>query len=214
MYSMVLMMAMTGQAAEMPAWGRKGCCGGAVGFGAHGAGSCLGSSAHNYWTGWGYGPLTYYGFAGCYGSCYGTYTNYFSYWSQPINTHYGYGMPMRAGPGAPPVAPPPTPPKGERKSVALAPATVIVSLPAGAALFANGVRTSQFAAERRFVTPDLEPGETYHYEFTVEAQIDGRIVKGSRLVEVQAGMTSRLDFSDLAAAKLTTAGEELAIGGK
>jgi hypothetical protein len=40
-------------------------------------------------------------FAGCYGSCYGSYTNYFSYYSSPPMVHYGYGMPMKA---IPPVA--------------------------------------------------------------------------------------------------------------
>src|SRR6516225_5588043 len=103
MYSMILLMAMSGSAADTPSWGlRGGCCGG-FGLSVHGGGSCDGRQYARYPE---YGPVNYYGFAGCYGSCYGSYTNYFSYWSMQPMVHYGYGMPRPAGPVPPtPVKP-------------------------------------------------------------------------------------------------------------
>jgi uncharacterized protein (TIGR03000 family) len=216
MYSVVLMMALSAPA-ETPMWGARagctgctgagschgglgwfgflrfncnGCCGGAgPAFGVHGGGSVtanLGAS-----------PLTYYGFAGCYGSCYGSYTNYFSYWSTPVSSHYGYGMPRK--PGAAPTPPPP--PGTDKAAAAPAPATVIVRLPADATLFANGVRTGQANAERRFVTPELSANEMFHYELKVEAIRNGQTVTETRMVEVWANATVNVDFGDLATAK-------------
>lgn len=98
MYSLVLAMTMTGSAAPAPAWGNgcygcNGCngCYGAAGLPAHGCGGCYGYFTPNY------------GFAGCYGSCYGSYTNYFSYWNGPATVGYGYGynhyvLPANYGP--------------------------------------------------------------------------------------------------------------------
>src|SRR5437899_2510623 len=94
MYSIVLMAALAAPA-EAPSWGwRSSCCGG----------GCVGASwfcagcggLKGYGSGCSvYGPIVYYGFAGCYGSCYGSYTNYFSYYSMMPNVHYGYGMPIK-----------------------------------------------------------------------------------------------------------------------
>lgn len=196
-------------------WGGRwggGCCGGGPNFACHGAGSCVGQ---------GYGPLTYYGFAGCYGSCYGSYTNYFSYWSMPPQVHYGYGMPMRVTASTSPILPPvrqPEPPRKldvpSKKAEIPAPATIIVTVPAEATLFANGVRMAQTSAERSFVTPKLIPGEVYHYELTVEARRDGELVKETRLVEVAADRTIRVDFTNLATAKSNSETTGLVIDGK
>ncbi|MFL5338744.1 MAG: TIGR03000 domain-containing protein [Gemmataceae bacterium] len=182
MYSMVLLMAMSGPAAETPTWHHhhSSCCGGGANYACHGCGGCTGAANG------GYGPIAYYGFAGCYGSCYGSYTNYFSYWSTPPQVHYGHGMPMPAPvkivPGDVPVSGP------------AAPANVVVKMPEGAALFANGQKTAQTAAERRFVTPELPAGQVYHYVFTAEVERDGKTVRETKNVEVTAGSTVRVDF--------------------
>jgi uncharacterized protein (TIGR03000 family) len=195
--------------------GKHGACYGCYGNAGtcHGAGSCYGYA---------FGGVRTFGFAGCYGSCYGSYTNYFSYWSAPADVHYGYGMPMHIGP--PPVMPPPPPPAaippappakapppavkpGEKKTSEpkigtdtnigqfSAPAKVIVTLPAEAILYANGVRMQQTSAERHFVTPALESGMAYHYVFTIETIRDGRTVSEDREVAVQAGAEIRVNFN-------------------
>lgn len=172
---------------------RWGGCGGCVGNAScHGAGACYGYA---------YGGMSY-GFAGCYGSCYGSYTNYFSYWQQPVDVHYGYGMPMHVVPmhAEPPVAPakppvkiqePPAKPKPEN---IVAPANVVVHVPADAILFANGIRTSKTEVERHFTTPALESGRIYHYNFKIEVVRDGQTITQNRQAEVRAGETTIVRF--------------------
>jgi uncharacterized protein (TIGR03000 family) len=212
MYSIVLMAALAAPA-ESPSWGwRSGCCGG----GCHGAtvahagGGCVG-----------YGPIAYYGFAGCYGSCYGSYTNYFSYWSTPPNVHYGYGMPMKASPAMPPPVTVPKPldkkgdkTKGESNVLPPAAANVIISLPAEATLYANGYKTGQSSAERAFVTPALPQGQTFYYVFTAETIRDGKTVAETRRIEVTAGGTARVNFGDMPAAQPKADPTRVVIGGR
>jgi uncharacterized protein (TIGR03000 family) len=141
----------------------------------------------------------YYGFAGCYGSCFGSYTNYFSYWSQPPQVRYG--VPVQ------PVEPPPVKPKEVKPKVGAvpAPAKVIVEVPAEATLFANGHKTQQTTATRKFTTPELIPGERYHYVFTVEAMIDGKMITEEKEVEVFAGGEIHVDFTRAFASKKSDA---------
>jgi uncharacterized protein (TIGR03000 family) len=160
--------------------------------------------------------LTYYGFAGCYGSCYGSYTNYFSYWTTPPAA-YGYGMPMypvapAAMPPVNPAAAPANPaapgvevkPKGQGGAGIefQAPATVTISIPADATLLANGQFTTQTSAERKFVTPVLTQGQNYHYEFTATMIRDGQVVTETKKVAVWAGGIINVDFGTMATAKV------------
>jgi uncharacterized protein (TIGR03000 family) len=188
----------------------NGCSGGSV----HGGGACYGYA---------FGGINY-GFAGCYGSCYGSYTNYFSYWSQPVASGYGYGMPMRVGPPAkmdapiapiapagdpkPPVKPvePPKKPTDKIEEETTGQATVIVTVPADAALYANGVKTRQTSTERHFITPPLEAGMIYTYTLSVEVMRNGQMVKESRQVDVYAGAEIRVAF-DAADATRVVVGE-------
>jgi uncharacterized protein (TIGR03000 family) len=243
MYSLVMMMAMNGPVAEAPAhlfWWRQGCsgcsgccggcCGGCYG-GCHGifgwrrhgccGGCCGGYAACSgcygcYGVAHACGGCTGcmgYGFAGCYGSCYGSYTNYFSYWTEPPTT-YGYGTPMYPEPPVavppgtvPPVNPviPPVKPAVPGKSPDAAiqgnPATVTVALPADATLYANGIRTMQKSEERKFVTPAMEPNQRYHYIFTAEIERDGQVLTETKKVEVWSGAKVNVDFGAMAAAK-------------
>jgi uncharacterized protein (TIGR03000 family) len=152
-----------------------------------------------------------YGFAGCYGSCYGSYTNYFSYWTQPPTT-YGYGTPMYPEPApatVPPVNPPipvkPVPPAVPGKAPETisygSPASVTILLPADATLYANGIRTGQKSEERKFVTPAMEPNQRFHYIFTAEIERDGQVVTETKKVEVWSGARVEVDFGTMSTAK-------------
>jgi len=193
-------------------WGGSwnGCCGGCWGTGGfrthftcHGAGAC-----------WGYAYAGVgYGFAGCYGSCYGS-VNYFAYpapaYAYPTCAPYGppaQGAPPAAAPDKPmndgrgepkPLAP--GAPKGDGKVDTAAPADVVVTLPADAVLYANGVRTAQTSGERHFVTPNLNPGQSYHYVFTAEINRNNQPVTETYQVEVRAGAETRVNFAQLISA--------------
>src|SRR5262245_38944720 len=191
MYSVVMMMALTG-AAETPSFGCKGCRGscacwgapctntystgawGGGGFGGCCAGSgCFGGFGVNVYSCYGssaWGGGSGYTCLGAY-SCYGALTNYGPYMNPGYC--YGYGMPMAPAPVAPgskmpgvePIKKPVdgTPPK---KAAAPAPASVVVKLPAAAELLANGQMTSLTSETRRFSTPELEPGKSFFYVLT------------------------------------------------
>jgi uncharacterized protein (TIGR03000 family) len=75
------------------------------------------------------------------------------------------------------------------------PASVTVMVPADAILYANGTRTQQTAAERHFVTPQLDAGMVYTYVLTIETVRDGRTVKQTQEIEVQAGSEVRVNFN-------------------
>lgn len=233
MYSIVLMMAIGGQPAT-PAfgpgctgcggcggcrgcwgWFGRGCggCGGLTGYLCHGCGGCYGYGGCGGCHGYYYQPIQYYGFAGCYGSCFGSFTNYFSYWSTPPQVHYGYGMPMKPlpPPPAPPAGPPAVKPEVKPggppavkpmdpiKKTSLTPshADLVVNLPADAVLFANGIRMSQTSATRRFVTPELQPGQSFHYVLEAEVTRDGKTIRQTRNVEVAAGGRFSVDFGNM-----------------
>ena len=51
-----------------------------------------------------------------------------------------------------------------------------------------------------FVTPDLEPGQTYTYIFKAEMDRDGQKVTRTKRIRVQVGLKTEVDFSDLAVA--------------
>ena len=100
-----------------------------------------------------------------------------------------------AGHGAPPTgpAPPAETPQAERigdpeeLANTPAPATLVVRVPADAALSINGVATRSAAATRSFVSPSLQPGKEFHYTLKAEAVRDGRKVTATQRVAVRAG---------------------------
>ncbi len=239
MYSVILIAAMIAPA-DTAAWGRHGCCGHTSCSGCYGCNGCVGAChGAGSCAGYAFGGARVFGFAGCYGSCYGSYTNYFSYWSAPAPVQYGYGMPMHvmppppppppsaAGPGPGPIEPPLAPANGAAKPPVKpveppakkaapikpvekkpaekkiegkigqipGPASVTVMAPADAILYANGTRTQQTSTERHFVTPQLDAGMLYTYVLTIETIRDGRMVKETREIEVQAGSEVRVNFN-------------------
>lgn len=79
--------------------------------------------------------------------------------------------------------------------VAPAPAVVNVQVPASAELWFDGNKTAQTGSERRFVSPPLPAGKTFHYSVRVRWTDNGKPVDQIQMVNVQAGGQARLLFS-------------------
>ncbi len=197
MYSVVLLMAMTGTPDAAAFGHRHGCdgcygcqgctgCSGCYGCQGYAAGccGCHGERRHKREHGCcgcqGYtsccgcsGMSAYQGCYGCYGGCYGGV----------------YSAPMAPG-GAPAPAPGPAP-KG---AMLAAPATVVVSLPADATLKVDGMPTQATSELRTFATPVLPIGQSYHYTLTAAVVRDGQTLTNSQQVTVQGGLTSRVEM--------------------
>ena len=217
MYSVVLMMALSGSA-DMPAFGgRGGCCGcngggyscGGCG-GGHGGffhrhGGCNGGGCNGGWGG-NYGGCcgNYGGGCGGYGGGYGggCCGNYGcgcsgNYGGCCGNYGCGGGM-MYQGGGAPQGQPaekvkPPKKESGE-ESMLSAPATIIVAVPAGAKLTIDGYEARATGDVRVFTTPALEWHEEYSYTVKAEVTHDGRTVAQTKDVIVRAGEKSNVMF--------------------
>jgi uncharacterized protein (TIGR03000 family) len=105
-------------------------------------------------------------------------------------------------PGAPAITPAvpektitPEPIKDKPKQGATAaPATIVVSLPNEAKLMIDGVATTSTSARRVFVSPELNPGQDYHYNLKVEFVQDGKKVELTKKVTVSAGNESTVSF--------------------
>jgi uncharacterized protein (TIGR03000 family) len=190
MYSAVLLMALSGAPADVPAWGCRGCHGCWGGGGCHGCwggrswgcyGGCSGWGCYGGCSGWGcYGG---YSGGGCYGSygCGGGYVyagSRVGYYTSvtpyaPVGVVYqpAVGQPLSLS-GARPVQ---------------APATLIVSLPADAKLTVDNTPTKESASPRRFVTPPLDQGKTYYYTLKGEIIRDGETLTATKRVTFRAG---------------------------
>jgi uncharacterized protein (TIGR03000 family) len=71
-------------------------------------------------------------------------------------------------------------------------AVIVVTLPEGARLFLEDQETRQQTSRRRtFLTPELTPGVTYYYEFTIRAD---NAASETRRVAFRAGTEARLSF--------------------
>jgi len=215
MYSMVLMMAMSG-GGDVVAWQSTTGAKGHVAMeqaqqmnrchGCHGCHGCYGGC---YCGGYGGGYCH-----GCYGGGYGGYCggyygggyccSYGGYCGGGyVGCYYGgcyYGGGMMPGgmapvPGGPGAAPPPKggeggdkPPKtGEEVA---APATITVSLPAEAKLFVDDYATKSTSGTRTFVSPPLTPGKDYSYTLKAEIMKDGEKLTVTERVPVRAGQDS------------------------
>ncbi|HEY8503306.1 MAG TPA: TIGR03000 domain-containing protein [Gemmataceae bacterium] len=218
MYSMVLMMAMTGSP-DVAAFGfRKGDCnGGCVGYACNGGcvgyaccgcdggkrrgglfgGNGLFGKKRNGCNGGCHGGC--YGYhGGCHGGCYG----YHGGCHGGCYGHHGGCHGCHGGVAVPPPPPPgqilPGPakemPKGSDSASAPAPATISVTLPADATLTIDGAPTQSTSGVRTFTTPALEPGQVYHYTLRAEVEREGKTLTASERVEVRAGATTRVEL--------------------
>jgi uncharacterized protein (TIGR03000 family) len=84
-------------------------------------------------------------------------------------------------------------------------AMVIIAAPEGVRVTVNGKAIAMKSAEEKFITPELEPDANYSYLVTAEAVRDGQVVSKTRKVMVKAGLESRVDFRELAAAPVGSA---------
>jgi uncharacterized protein (TIGR03000 family) len=75
-----------------------------------------------------------------------------------------------------------------------APVTLDVRVPAEAELWIEGKKVNQDGEVRRLVSPPLQPGQRYTYDFRVIWKENGHEIKRSRTVEVSAGERYTVDF--------------------
>ncbi|MBY0523996.1 MAG: TIGR03000 domain-containing protein [Gemmataceae bacterium] len=193
MYSLVLMMALSGSA-DAPA--NHGC---------HGCSGCHGCYSSCHGCHGCHGGHKKHGCHGCHGcnSCYGCYGSCTGYSCCGGYACYGSGC-MGCYGGAPVVAPPPPPPakkddvpakKKEEEASKAAPATIVVSLPANAKLLIDDRATTSTSAVRTFATPALEQGKEFSYTLTAEIVREGKTETVTEKVTVRAGEASRVNIS-------------------
>lgn len=211
MYSLVLMMALSGSA-EAPSFGGRGCngCNGCNGCWASSCNGCGGSSCHgcNGCRGGFLGGLfgKNKGCHGCNGySCHGCN----GYSCHGCNGYSGHscngchGAVHNGCCGGTVVVPAgPVEPKKEMKepakeekpegAAAAAPATLVVTLPADAKLTIDESATKATAAVRTFVTPTLEAGKDFSYSLKAEVVRNGQTLTATQNVTVRAGQVSRI----------------------
>jgi uncharacterized protein (TIGR03000 family) len=75
---------------------------------------------------------------------------------------------------------------------ALAPATVVVTLPAEAKLTVDGQPTTSTSTRRVFVSPALTPGNEYTYTLKAEFAQDGKPVQVTKEITVRAGLETKV----------------------
>jgi len=76
-------------------------------------------------------------------------------------------------------------------------AVVAVSVPPGATCFANDKEIMVPPPGGEFVTPELERGKTYYYDFRVKLSRDGRAETRTKRVSVSAGSVARLAYEEM-----------------
>jgi uncharacterized protein (TIGR03000 family) len=220
MYSVVLLMALSG-GAEAPEglFHKNSCCGGSSchggyvvssccgGGGCHGGyvmSSCCGGSCHG--SGHHHGGGLFSGMHHHKSSCCGGYSSCCGGWTSCCGgacTGAYWGCTGCSG-GMIVVPPPPGKP-GEKldmpkpkdtkpKDEVSAPATIVLSLPADAKVAIDGVATASTTATRTFVTPELAPAKEFVYVLSAEIVRDGQKLTVSEQVTVRAGEETRVTF--------------------
>ena len=217
MYSVVLMMALSG-GAEAPDFGGRGCrgcnggCSGVVASGCHGGHGCHGGGlfgGRRHGCHGGHGCNGCGGFvAACNGGCNGCGGGLFS----RLRSRKSCGCcgtvvaTSCAGcggvviPNTNPNTEPKTMPKSNpttepKKTMGNAPATIIVSLPTDAKLTFDGAATNSTAARRTFTTPALDLNSDYVYTLRAEVVRDGRTVVETQNVTVRGGLVTEVPFN-------------------
>lgn len=185
MYSVVMMVALSGTPVTVDRCrGCHGCCGcyGCGCHGCYGCHGCWGWACHGCWGCHGcYGCWGCHGCWGCYGcGCYG-YSSYGMVTYRPTVVVDG-GL--------------------ARQQSDSSTATVLVTLPAEAKLTINGWTSKNATPTRRFRSPQLESGKEYFYTVRAELVRDGQTIVQTREVSVRAGQESRVPF-DFASTAVT-----------
>jgi uncharacterized protein (TIGR03000 family) len=208
MYSMVLMAALT-TSVDLPDR-RGGCCGCRGGGGGCYGGSCYGGGCYGggcYGGGCYGGGCMGSGFgggcmgSGCMGSGFGGGGCVGSGYSGVGVSGFGYSggviMPgtIQQGTGAEPIKKKPGEKKTEPESMAPAPATIVVELPADAKLLIDNEATTSTGSSRVFQSPVLNPGKEYHYTLKAEVLREGKPVKAEKVVTVRSGQLTPVTLS-------------------
>ncbi len=102
------------------------------------------------------------------------------YWHHGHHGHHGHWMPRAAG---------------ARPNRAV----VAVSVPPGATLFANDKEIPVAHPGGEFLTPELERGRTYYYDFRVRVSREGKVETRTKRVSVSPGSVARLAYEDMTA---------------
>jgi uncharacterized protein (TIGR03000 family) len=194
MYSVVLVMALAGSAEAPDCHRNCGCCGvvsnhgcqGCYGGGCYGGGygGCNGG-CYGVRTGC-FGGCYGGGYGGCMGGCYGG--NY----GGCMGGSYG-GVIVAPATGMPPAEKVPGPKKDQ--VFVPTPGTIVVTLPADAKLSIDGYVSTQTSAQRRLVTPALQPGQDFTYTLVAETSQNGQPVSQSQSVTVRAGQVTPVNFT-------------------
>ncbi|MFO0796931.1 MAG: TIGR03000 domain-containing protein [Gemmataceae bacterium] len=119
--------------------------------------------------------------------------------------YYGWVGPYRASPRHLPTSVSVYAPSGGPNVVAAGPAgsclTLRVSVPAGAELYVDGVKTAQAGADRVFESPPTAAGRDVRYELTARWVENGTPVERTQSVGGKAGETVRVEFGTGTAAR-------------
>jgi uncharacterized protein (TIGR03000 family) len=165
MYSVVLMMAISGSADAPDCLFRKNC--------GHTRSWCGHRERHHR--------------CGHYRSHCGHYRSHCGGWHHGHNGHYYHN-----GGAAPAPAPLPAPKKTEEVAI---PATIVVTLPADAKLTIDGNSTTSTSARRIFTSPALEQGQEYVYTLRAEIIREGQMVAETQNITVRAGAEIPVQFN-------------------
>ena len=80
-------------------------------------------------------------------------------------------------------------------------ARVVVSLPADARLWVDGIECPLSGTQRTFDTPNLDPQLRYGYTLRVALQRNGQLVQDSRVVPLTPGRRVEVDFNGVGAVR-------------
>jgi uncharacterized protein (TIGR03000 family) len=132
---------------------------------------------------WWPGAFGFDGFSGGIAAApYYFYDNYQSFY--PPGDVYGSPVPGMV-----------VPPEEAAPSPKAATAMVGVLVPTNdTELWFNGAKTQTRGTKREFVTPELPPGQTFSYEVKARWTAEGKEIERTRIVRVQAGMQSVVNF--------------------
>jgi uncharacterized protein (TIGR03000 family) len=187
MYSVVLMMALTGSA-ETTEFGGSRCCGCSGVAVSCCAKTCGGGGhrIHHRCSGACSGAAVCSGASACSGGLFHRHARCCGCTGAPV-------CPPACCGTAPAPAPAPAP-KATIETRRVAPATIVVMVPADARLTVDGNATTSATARRVLVTPALEVGSDYVYNLTASVVVDGETVTQTQLVTVRGGRTNEVSF--------------------
>jgi len=181
MYSMVMLMAL-GNGIELPDCHRRrhGCMGGS--YGGYAGAGCMGGYGGCSGGGYGGGYAPSYGCGGGYAPAYGCGGGY----AAPPDGRRPRDADMKEAEEESSI---------QAKVQELAPARLVVRLPADARLVVNGKTSQSMKPVRTFVTPPLAAGRAYTFTLNAQVSRDGEEYTATRKVSVRAGQRSEVAFT-------------------